>query len=141
MRRINEIIIHCTATRANQSVTLADIDRWHKERGFKGIGYHYVIDTNGLILVGRNEIEVGAHCEGRNLNSIGICYIGGLNAGDNHPEDTRTSQQKDAIIDLIKEIVNRHPIKLITGHNVYANKKCPCFNAKEEYFHLIEENA
>ena len=133
MRKINEIIIHCSATKEGMHFTAADIDRWHKERGFKCIGYHYVIDLDGKIETGRNIEEIGAHCTGHNSNSIGICYIGGLDK-NGKPKDTRTTQQKAALWWLICELWRQYgPIKVV-GHNKYAAKACPCFNPEEEYF-------
>lgn len=78
MRKIKEIIIHCSATKEGRNFTVADIDRWHRERGMRCIGYHFVIYRDGSIHVGRAIEEVGAHCKGHNSISIGICYIGGL---------------------------------------------------------------
>lgn len=85
MRKIKEIIIHCSATREGRDYTVADIDRWHRERGFFCIGYHFVIYRDGSIHVGRSVEEVGAHCKGHNTVSIGVCYIGGLSK-DGKPE-------------------------------------------------------
>ena len=73
MRKIKEIIIHCSATREGRDYTVADIDRWHRERGFFCIGYHFVIYRDGSIHVGRSVEEVGAHCKGHNTVSIGVC--------------------------------------------------------------------
>jgi len=137
MREVNEIIIHCTATRADQHVTLADINRWHRERGFAKIGYHYVIDRDGRILTGRDEREVGAHCEGRNANSIGIAYIGGLCPSTGKNADTRTKKQKEALEYLIISICMRLNIAQIVGHSEYTKKDCPCFDAANEYYLLI----
>ena len=78
MRKIQEIIVHCTATRAGRSVTACEIDIWHKARGWKGIGYHYVVMLDGVVVAGRSENEVGAHCNGKNATSIGVVYVGGL---------------------------------------------------------------
>ncbi|MBP5691206.1 MAG: N-acetylmuramoyl-L-alanine amidase, partial [Bacteroidaceae bacterium] len=78
MRKITEIIIHCSATPQGVDYTVADIDRWHRQRGFNKIGYHYVIYRDGSIHQGRPVEEIGAHCIGHNAHSIGVCYIGGL---------------------------------------------------------------
>lgn len=77
MRQISEIIVHCAATPEGKHFTVADIDAWHKKRGFRCIGYHFVIYLDGSVHEGRAIEEVGAHCLGHNANSIGICYIGG----------------------------------------------------------------
>lgn len=78
MRKISKIIIHCSATPEGRDYTVADINRWHRARGFRKIGYHFVIYRDGSIHVGRTKNEIGAHCTGQNSISIGICYIGGL---------------------------------------------------------------
>lgn len=133
MRVINKLIIHCSATKEGQHFTAKDIDVWHKHRGFKGIGYHYVILLDGTIEKGRDESEIGAHCLGQNANSIGICYIGGLAPDGKTPKDTRTPEQKAALNSLLSELQDRYELASIHGHNEFANKACPSFNVKEEY--------
>ena len=132
MRTITMIILHCSAVKPNQTSSAKQIDRWHKQRGWKGIGYHYVIRRDGTIELGRAESEVGAHCTGHNKYSVGICYEGGLDA-NGKAADTRTKEQKDAMLALIKELRTRYPKAIVTGHNTFANKACPCFNAEKEY--------
>ena len=132
MRTINKIIIHCSATPEGREVTTADIDRWHRERGFTQIGYHYVIYLDGTVQLGRPEHIAGAHCLGQNQTSIGICYIGGLDK-NGKPKDTRTLAQKLALVDLLAHLIVKYPNITIHGHNEFANKDCPCFNVKEEY--------
>ena len=80
MRQIKYIILHCTATREGKAFTAADIDRWHRARGWNGIGYHYVVRLDGTVEHGRPEAQIGAHCVGVNATSIGVCYVGGLAA-------------------------------------------------------------
>lgn len=126
------IIVHCSATPGGRYFNAVDIDRWHRERGFKEIGYHWVIGLNGEIMRGRNEREIGAHTLGRNSRSIGVCYIGGLDASGS-PKDTRTDEQKKSILKLLKELKQRYPLATIHGHREFANKACPCFDAKTEY--------
>ena len=132
MRPINEIIIHCSATKEGKNFTVKDIDAWHRQRGFKCIGYHYVVYLDGTVHKGRDESEVGAHCSGHNSFSIGICYIGGLDA-NGKPKDTRTDKQKAAIRSLVAELKNKYPAAKIHGHNEFANKACPCFDVKKEF--------
>lgn len=132
MRTITMIILHCSAVKPNQTSSAKQIDRWHKQRGWKGIGYHYVIRRDGTIELGRAESEVGAHCTGHNKYSVGICYEGGLD-DNGKAADTRTKEQKDAMLALIKELRTRYPKAIVTGHNTFANKACPCFNAEKEY--------
>ena len=132
MRTITEIIVHCSATREGMDFHAADIDMWHKQKGWKCIGYHYVIDLDGTVETGRPMTQTGAHCRGHNQHSIGICYIGGL---DNHglPCDTRTEAQKTALLHLIRTLKEQFPQAQVYGHSDFAAKACPCFDAKTEY--------
>lgn len=129
MRTINEIIIHCTATEAALPVTLATIDQWHKAKGWKGCGYHFIIHQDGSIDMGRPITEAGAHCKGHNAHSIGIAYVGGIKEGI--PCDTRTFNQTQTLVLLIKTICRTFTtITAVKGHNEYSNKACPCFNVQ-----------
>lgn len=132
MRPINKIILHCSATKEGKNFTVKDIDEWHRQRGFRCIGYHYVIYLDGTVHKGRDESEVGAHCSGHNSFSIGICYIGGLDV-NGKPKDTRTDKQKAAIKSLVAELKLKYPDATIHGHNEFANKACPCFDVKKEF--------
>ena len=131
MRKITKIIIHCSATKEGKDYTVADIDRWHRARGFRKIGYHFVIYRDGSIHVGRTKNEIGAHCTGQNAISIGICYIGGLSS-DGKPKDTRTPQQRAAMLSLIEQLREEFPGVTLHGHNEFANKACPCFKVPTE---------
>lgn len=138
MKPITEIIIHCSATREGADYHASDIDRWHKQRGFKQIGYHYVIDLDGTIEGGRPENEIGAHCTGHNGNSIGVCYVGGLSA-DGKPKDTRTDAQKRSLLQLLRMLVKKYPQATIHSHRDFANKACPSFDATKEYAPLTDK--
>lgn len=150
---IDAIVIHCSATRAGMDVRAADIDKWHKERGFSGIGYNFVVDLDGRIERGRSLFQDGAHCntaglsgKSYNKHSIGICYIGGLDR-DGNPADTRTVAQKVALDDLVYRLIQEYPIVEVIGHRdaspdkdgdgvVEQNewiKQCPCFDARAEF--------
>lgn len=132
MRQITEIIIHCADTPAGRDDCADDIRRWHKtEHGWSDIGYHYVIDIDGTIEAGRDLEKAGAHCTGHNANSIGICYVGGKLF--NKPADTRTDAQKASLLLLLKYLRQRYPKAKIYGHRDFAQKACPCFDAKTEY--------
>jgi N-acetylmuramoyl-L-alanine amidase len=133
MREINKIIIHCTATKEGQAVSVAEVTKWHKAKGYNTIGYHYLIGLNGEIWEGRKEGIVGAHTEGYNANSIGICYVGGLD-DNSKPKDTRTAAQKESLLKLVNELKARFPQATIHGHKEFANKACPCFEVKKEFF-------
>ncbi len=135
MRTINEIIIHCSATKEGNKISAATIDRWHKDRGWRCIGYHYVVRIDGSIEYGRPVQDIGAHVKGRNKHSIGVCYIGGLDA-NMEPKDTRTRDQKESLLYLLKTLKRLHPEATIHGHREFANKACPCFDAHKEYCNI-----
>lgn len=132
MREIDKIIIHCTATKEGRRTSIEEIEQWHKEKGFKSIGYHYVIYLNGRVKNGRPVSEIGSHCKGYNKNSIGICYVGGLDK-EGKPKDTRTDEQKESLLVLLDILKKEFPNAEVCGHNEFAEKDCPCFNVKEEY--------
>ena len=90
-----------------------------------------MVYRNGTIHIGRTLEEVGAHCQGHNQASIGICYIGGLSA-DGRPKDTRTPEQKAALRALVDQLKERFPGAQVYGHNRFAAKACPCFRVPEE---------
>ena len=137
MRNITLIVIHCSAVAPWQQSSAADIDRWHKERGWKyGIGYHYVVRRDGSVETGRALDLVGAHCRGHNSHSIGICYEGGVDM-QGRPADTRTSAQRKALHKLVTRLHDEYPKAIIVGHNVLnPMKACPCFDAATEYSDL-----
>lgn len=134
MREINSLIIHCSATPEGRDFTVEDIDRCHRQRGFRCIGYHYVIYRDGSIHPGRPVAREGAHCLGHNADSIGICYIGGVDAAGK-PKDTRTLLQKKALTLLVSDLCRQYNILRINvyGHNEFAAKSCPCFDVKKEF--------
>lgn len=133
IRDIKEIIVHCSATPEGRDYTVSDIKQWHLARGFNDVGYHYIIYRDGSIHQGRKESVAGAHCEGHNTNSIGVCYIGGCAKDGKTPKDTRTESQKTSLLALLKELKSKYPKAKIYPHFKFAAKACPCFNAEEEY--------
>ena len=135
-RRINEIIVHCTATPEGRDYTVADIRQMHKAQGWVDIGYHYLIYRDGSIHEGRNVDMVGAHCQGHNAQSIGVCYVGGVARDGKTPKDTRTLAQKDALVHLLMQLVCLYPDATIRGHRDFAAKACPSFDATREYKNL-----
>ena len=136
MRTITEIIVHCSATPEGRAVTVGEIRSWHLQRGFKDIGYHYVVYRNGDIREGRDVNRVGAHCTGHNTHSIGVCYVGGYAKDGKTPKDTRTGKQKEALRWLIKGLKEVYPKATVHGHREFAPKDCPCFDAAKEYKNL-----
>lgn len=148
MRQINLIVIHCSDTEAGKEYSVEDITLWHKQRGFRTIGYHFLIHLDGEIDGAkqgcRSIPEIGAHAKGYNRRSVGVCYIGGLLYGES--ADTRTPAQINALRCLIKSLESIYPEAEIVGHrdlSVDLNgdgviqkqewmKACPSFNVKIE---------
>ena len=134
MRNIKEIIVHCSATREGQDISVDTIKDWHVNgRGWSDIGYHFYIDIKGDIFKGRDIAKIGAHCSGHNRNSIGICYCGGVESDGKTPKDTRNTEQKEALIAVLRTLKAMYPNAVVHSHNDFANKACPSFNATREY--------
>jgi len=131
-RKINKIIIHCSATPPDMDIDADRVDEWHKQRGWSGIGYHFFIKRDGQIQTGRPLEKSGAHTKGHNKNSIGICYAGGVDK-DMCPEDNRTSAQIASFLLLLRLLKNIYPEAVIHGHRDFSTKACPSFDATNEY--------
>lgn len=133
MRNINEIIIHCTATPEGRHHTVADIRAWHKGQGWSDIGYHYVVYLDGTVHTGRPIEKVGAHVSGRNSGTVGVVYVGGCDVTGKKAKDTRTPEQREALLKLCRDLIKNYPtIKKVSGHNQYANKACPSFDVRKD---------
>ena len=137
---VTEIVLHCSATQndwmSGKSVEekRAEIDRWHKARGWRGFGYHWLIDRDGHVIAGRPESMIGAHVKGHNAGTIGICLVGGAtSAASDRFEENFTKEQRAATWHMIRAISKRADIQKVTGHNRYAAKACPGFEASEEF--------
>lgn len=132
-RRIEEIIIHCTATPEGRAVSVDTIRGWHKAQGWKDIGYHWVVLLDGTVKPGRPEAEIGSHVAGHNTGTLGVVYVGGVAADGKTAKDTRTPAQRAALLSLVKGLITRYPnVKMVTGHNQYANKACPSFDVRKD---------
>ena len=138
---VREIILHCSDTRpewlggAPLAAKVAEIRRWHmRDRGWRDIGYHWIIDVDGQRAAGRPETEVGAHVAGHNAGTLGICLIGGFGAdadADDTFADHFTPTQARTLRALIADIRSRTQIVKVTGHNTYAAKACPGFRVAD----------
>lgn len=146
---VEYIVIHCSATKEGKSFDVIDMDRWHRRRGFRKIGYHFFIKLDGTIQKGRGLTEQGAHVRGFNSKSIGISYCGGLDE-NGKAKDTRTDDQKESLESLILAMRERFPKAVVWGHRDFSEDKngngkidkwermkaCPCFDAIDEYKNL-----
>lgn len=134
-RKVDEIILHCTATPEGEDYTVEQIRQMHLARGFSDIGYHFLIGRDGKIHAGRPVAIAGAHCKGHNTRSIGISIVGGCPPRTtpgwrDKSKDTRTPEQEAALVKLVKEQLKQYPGATVHGHNEFANKVCPSFNVK-----------
>ena len=146
MRKIRTIVVHCSATIEGKPFNAAAIDAMHRARGFNKIGYHFVVGLDGTVEEGRRVSEVGAHVSGHNADSIGVCYIGGLDAKGG-AKDTRTGPQRAAMRNLMRWLLLKFPDARVVGHRELSPdrnrdgkitsdefiKQCPCFDAGSEY--------
>lgn len=136
-RPVDTIFVHCSATRpdwmerAPLAQKVAEITRWHKQRGWDTIGYHWIIDRDGTVVAGRPEKVPGAHVAKHNTGSIGICLVGGHGSSENDPFGKNFTPEQDAALrKLIDSIKSRTDIKRVRGHNEVAAKACPGFSVK-----------
>lgn len=132
-RPINLIVLHCSATPAHHDIGVKEIDRWHRQRGFTSIGYHFVIRRSGGIEKGREVGTIGAHAKGFNRDSIGICLVGGVNANDLAlAEDNFTPEQWAYLRALLRTLTapGMYPKAGIVGHRDLpgVHKACPAFD-------------
>ena len=136
MRKIDLIVVHCSATREDRPYPVTTLIADHAKR-FGFTGYHYYITRDGQTYQTRHEQLVGAHARGYNQHSLGVCYEGGLDRHGN-PDDTRTPRQKRALLRLLRRLKAQHPDAQILGHRDLPNvhKACPCFDAAKEYLGL-----
>lgn len=119
---MEKLIIHCSATPNGRHHTAAEIHEWHIDRGWSGIGYHWVIRVDGVLESGRPEYWIGSHARGHNINSIGVCMIG---------TNSFNESQWKILANLIREKkIQYHGIKVI-GHNEVSEKECPGFDVQK----------
>jgi N-acetylmuramoyl-L-alanine amidase len=124
---ITRIIVHCSDSPNDRDIGVKEIREWHRSRGFRDIGYHFVIRRNGEVEPGRLIKTVGAHCVGFNSDSIGVCLVG---------KDSFTPAQFNALRALVATLRKDYPIQEIKGHREYLSaikqgKTCPNFNVKD----------
>lgn len=126
----NKIILHAAATTPSMDIGAQEIDRWHRSRGWLGIGYHFVIRRDGQVETGRRRDDVGAHAKGHNHDSIGVCLVGGLDE-DHNPANNFTDAQFDATWSLIVTLEGEYGTLEVIGHSDVSDKTCPMFDVDE----------
>ena len=115
MRKIDMIVIHCSATRADVPLSPRQLEEMHRQLGFDGCGYHYYVRRDGEICTMRPVDRPGAHAKGYNRHSIGVCYEGGLDE-QGRPADTRTELQKRSLRVLVRVLAMDFQTRRIVGH-------------------------
>ena len=139
MRPIDEVILHCTATPWGREVDIAEVRRWHTQGNkWRDVGYHYLIQLDGSLQVGRPIDEAGAHVRGRNASTIGVAYVGGLQS-DGTPADTMTPEQEETFEHLFfaLQLTLGRPLEL-SGHCDHdKKKKCPGFSVAAKWPSLM----
>ena len=120
-KNINLLVVHCSDTENNQSLSAIDIHKMHLEFGWDGIGYHKIIKRSGKIENGRPEYWVGAHVKGKNEISLGVCLIG---------RDRFTKKQLVSLERVLKKWKTAYPTAKIVGHKDTGKtkKSCPNFD-------------
>ena len=136
MRKLDRIILHCTATPEGRHVDVDTIRNWHKMRGWSDVGYHFIIYIDGSVHVGRAVEKTGAHVAGHNATTIGVVYVGGTDAAGN-AKDTMNAAQETAFVNLVKHLRDQYGPLTLHGHNEYAAKACPSFKVKNKFGWLV----
>lgn len=135
MKEVKFIVIHCADTPNHLYFDVEDIDRWHKEKGWSGCGYHFVITRDGKVQKGRKldkdkwleKDEIGAHAYGFNSESVGICLVGGKNS-KKEPDLEMTLVQDGALYTLLEDLKKQFPKAEIIPHSKISPKTCPNFD-------------
>ena len=138
-REIRRVILHCSATREGQDVSAKTIKRWHTSppRNWSDIGYHYVIRLDGTIERGRSIYRPGAHTKGHNADSVGVCYIGGVQENGKTPKDTMTEAQERSFRALYSALCIVFDDPSLHGHNEFSTKACPSFKVEDKFPDLV----
>lgn len=109
------IVIHCSATPDAMDIGAREITDWHKGNGWETIGYHYVIRRSGKREYGRPLQMVGAHVNGYNARSVGICLVGGTDE-NGLSQNNFTPEQFSTLRLTLKELDATYPNCRVLGH-------------------------
>lgn len=112
----NKIVLHHAEA---SCCTVQDINSWHKDNGWAGIGYHYFVRKDGSVYRGRPDSAIGSHCKGNNTGSLGICFEG------DYTKETMPQAQYNAGVELIKYLFNKYGTMKIYGHKELFSTECP----------------
>lgn len=130
---ITHLVVHCSAEPHGRPTRAKDIDRWHRQQGWLRIGYHFVIPVDGTVETGRPLDQAGAHVQGWNRSTIGICLVGGLDPATRHPSPAFAPVQLTALEGLLRDLLRDHPGAEVLGHRDFPGvaKACPSFDVRE----------
>jgi N-acetylmuramoyl-L-alanine amidase len=136
--QVDHLVVHCAATPPSMDIGAKEIDLWHRQRGWNGIGYHFVIRRNGVVEAGRATDIVGSHAVGFNLRSLSFCLIGGVDkaGAEGKPAANFTSEQLASLRDLLTAWLKVWPKAEVVGHRELPSrharlKACPSFDVKQ----------
>ena len=137
IKSVDYLVVHCSATKEDMDIGVADIRRWHRQRGFLDVGYHYVIRRDGTIEKGREETVPGAHARGFNEKSLGVCLVGGVESDGETAEQNFTPQQYESLKSLLFDLRDKYPGSQVLGHRDLprVNKACPSFDMPQLWHH------
>lgn len=132
-KKTDLIVLHCSATPPDMEVNAKDIDRWHRQRGWLMIGYHFVIKRDGVVESGRKLDAAGAHVAGFNHRSLGVCLVGGIKDNKTkEPQNNFTGLQWAALRALLVELMGLFPgVKVVGHYELDSKKSCPSFDVRE----------
>jgi N-acetylmuramoyl-L-alanine amidase len=135
---VKYLVVHCSATKPSMNIGAAEIDRWHRQKGWRKIGYHFVIKRDGTIEPGRGLTEIGAHAAGYNSVSIGICLVGGVSEQDvKKAENNFTIPQMESLHHLLSSLLDASfPKAKVLGHRDLPGvaKDCPSFDVQKWFY-------
>lgn len=129
-KKTDYIVVHSSQTVCDPKITINTLDEWHRKRGWLTVGYHFVIECDGTIKIGRGINEVGAHVKDMNANSVSLCMIGGLDKNGN-PDDNFNPEQWESLTSLLLVLTSVYPDAKVVGHGDLVDTPCPSFNIPE----------
>jgi len=140
IKAVEYLVVHCAATREDQDIDAQEIRRWHRQKGWLDIGYHYVIKRDGTVETGRAEDVPGAHARGFNEKSLGVCLVGGVESDGKTSEANYTHAQWDALEATIHDLLTRYPEAEVLGHRDLpnVNKGCPSFDVRDWWMDRLD---
>ncbi len=137
LKSVDYLVVHCSVTKEDVDIGVEEIRRWHRQRNFFDVGYHYVIRRDGTLEKGREDNVPGAHARGFNDKSLGICLVGGVESDGKTPEQNFTPEQYETLKGLLFDLRDDHPGATVLGHRDLpnVNKACPSFDMPQLWDH------